>query len=101
MSAASEVWHTPGLASFDTEYSGIDAVLGYLKKLVELTDGTFKTEPESMAADDSHVRVVEHVTGTRRGRTLVTRVFHVYEVHDETTEYAAEPKKLEEFWARI
>ncbi len=79
-------------------------MLGYLKKLVELTDGTFKTEPESTAAHDSHVTVVENFTGTRKGRTLDTHVVHVYEVHDgkisETTEYAAEPKKLEELWAR-
>lgn len=103
MSAEDCIWRTPGLAIFDAEYKGIEGVIGYLTKLVEMTEGTFKTEPEAFFADDEQVVVLEHITGSRLGRTLDTHVVHVFKVHGdkvyETTEYAAEPKLLETFWS--
>ena len=98
-----EVWVTPGLAEFKTEYHGVDDVIGYLTKLVETTDGTFKDEPEAFFADDDRVTVIEHVTAARKGRTLDTHFIHVYDITDgkvsRVTEYAAEPKKAEAFWS--
>ena len=104
MSAPDCVWLTPGTAQMKPEYKGIDDVVGYLTSLVTLTDGTFRTEPESFTADDrNRVYVLEHITGERLGRTLDTHVIHVFEVEFDkvvrTTEYASEPKKLEEFWS--
>ena len=98
-----EVWFTPGLAEFKPEYRGVDDVIGYLVKLVQATDGTFKDEPEAFLADDDRVTVIEHVTAARKGRELDTHVIHVYDITDgkvaSVTEYAAELKKTEAFWS--
>lgn len=104
MSASNEIWHTPGYPPFRAEYTGPDGVVEYLTELMTSTEGTFKSEPETFAADDTgHVLVLEHVTATRKGRTLDTHVVHDYRVEDgkiaETTEYAAEPTKVSDFWS--
>jgi ketosteroid isomerase-like protein len=104
MGAADEVWHTPGIGPFRSEYRGVDSVVDYLATLMTATDGTFRSDPEAFTADDdSHVAVVEHITAERMGRKLDTHVIHVYEVADhkvvDITEYDAEPDKLREFWA--
>jgi uncharacterized protein len=96
------VWYTPGIV-FDPEYKGMERSLEYLSKLIELSGGTFKAEPEAFLADDEHVVVIERVTGTRSGKTLDSRVVHVYRLRDgkvaEVTEYQSEPKKTEPFWS--
>lgn len=103
MSTSDCIWRTPGTGSFDPEYKGIDATIGFLTKLFEMTDGTIKVEPMTFTADEERVIVLEHLTATRLGRLLDTHVVHVYDVHDgkvyEATEFASEPKKLEAFWA--
>ncbi len=102
ISTADGIWRTPGFGPFEPEYKGIEGTIEYLTKLVEMTDGTFKVEPMTFMADDEHVLVLEHITASRQGRLLDTHVMHVYDVHDgkvfETTEFVAEPRKLEEFW---
>lgn len=103
MSAADCVWRTPGFEPFKPEYKGIEGTIEYLTKLFEATDGTFKVVPETFVGDDERVVVLSRVTASRMGRMLDTHVVHIYDVHDgkvfETTEFAAEPKKLESFWA--
>jgi len=102
LAADDEVWYTPGII-FESEYKGADNVMAYLAKLGQLTDGTFRVEPEKFLSDGDSVAVVEHLTAKRQGRTLDTHYIHVYEIHDgkihAATEYAAEPKKLEAFWS--
>jgi uncharacterized protein len=96
------VWYTPGIV-FDPEYKGMERSLEYLSKLIELSGGTFKTEPEAFLADDDRVVVLEHVTATRSAKTLDSHVVHVYRLRDgkvaEVTEYQSEPKKTEPFWS--
>jgi ketosteroid isomerase-like protein len=69
----------------------------------KLSDGTFKCEPEAFFADDDRVVVLDHVTGTRNGKTLNTYVIQVFRVGGgkviETTTFVAEPKRHEQFWA--
>ena len=102
MSAEDEVWYTTGV-SFESEHKGADSVIAYLAKLGELTNGTFRAEPEKFLADGDSVAVVEHLTGSRLGRVLDTHFIHVYDIDDgkivRVTEYEAEPRKLEEFWS--
>ena len=104
MSADDCVWHTPqNSTAFEADYRGPDGVVRYLTQLFEMTDGTFKDEPEAFFGDDDTVTVMEHVTGTRRGRTLDAHVMHVYRVRDgkvrECTEYVADPAELQAFWS--
>lgn len=97
------VWRTEGFAPFETEYKGIEAVVGYFGGLFERSGGTFKAEPLHVYADDDRAVVIQHVTGTRAGKLLDTRMVLVFEIHDgrvfEVTQFGAEPSKLEAFWS--
>ena len=103
MSAPDCVWHTPGYGPFKPDYKSPQGVVEYLTSLFELSDGTFKSEPAAFFADDDRVVVLDHVTGTRKGKTLNTYLIHMFRVSDgkvvETTTFASEPKRNEEFWA--
>ncbi len=103
MSAADCVWHTAGAGWMAPEYKGPDGVIEYLTALFEESEGTFKDEPEAFFGEEDRVVVLEHVTADRAGKHLDTHVMHVFEIHDgkvtETTEFAAEPLKLQEFWS--
>ncbi len=102
MGAVDEVWYT-ACPTFEPEYKGIESIIGYLVSLATLTDATFKVEPEMFFAEEDRVVVLERITATRKGRMLDTPFVHIYEVLagkvTRVTEFAAEPKKLEEFWA--
>ena len=101
MMAEDGVWRTGGYTPFKPEYKGFEAVTEYLTILVQLTDGTFKSEPISFLADDERVMVFAHVTATRLGRLLDTYCVHIYDIHDgkvfEVTEFLSEPSKMS-FW---
>lgn len=96
------VWRTPGYGAMDLEYKGPDGVVRYLTTLMELTEGTFKSESEALLADDDRVVSVDHVTGARKGRQLDTHLVHEYLIRDgkvvETTSFVSEPKANEAFW---
>lgn len=96
------VWRTGGPRRFELEYKGVDALMSYFGQLFELSGGTFKAEPLHTYADDDRAVAIQHVTGTRAGKLLDTRIVLVFEVRDskvyDVTQFAAEPSKLEEFW---
>ncbi len=103
MSTPDCVWHTPGYGPFKPDYKGPDGVIEYFTSLFELSDGTFRSEPEAFFADGERVVVLDHLTGSRKGKMLNTHVIHMFRVRDgkvaETTTFASEPKRNEEFWA--
>ncbi len=76
------LWHTPGIAPFEADYKGVEAVLGYFTKLFELTDGTIKVELEHMYGDDDRVVVLQRVSGFRNGTYVELRDVVVYEITD-------------------
>jgi ketosteroid isomerase-like protein len=68
------VQHVGGDSQASGEFKGVDAMLAYYGRLAELTDGTFRAEPELFTTDgNGHVIVVHHLTGTRGGKTLDQR----------------------------
>lgn len=97
------IWYTPGHGMFEPEYKGQEGAISYLTRLFELTDGTFKTIPESYFADDDKVVVLERITANRSGRMLDSHIIHVFEIRSDkvyrVTEYVAEPQKLIDFWS--
>ncbi len=76
------LWHGPGIVGFESDYKGVESVLGYFTKLFELTDGTIRVDIEHMYADDDRVVVLELVSGTRHGVHVEFRDVVVYEITD-------------------
>jgi ketosteroid isomerase-like protein len=74
------VWHAPGRNQLAGDHQGVDAVLGYFGRTMELTEGTFRVELHDVVANDEHTVGLNSVHAERAGRTLEDRntlVFHV------------------------
>ena len=74
------VWHAPGRSQLAGDHQGVDAVLGYFGRTMELTGGNFGVEVHDVVANDEHGVGLNSVHAERAGRTLEdnnTLVFHV------------------------
>lgn len=93
------LWHGPGIEPFETDYKGVESVLGYFTKLFELTEGTIRVDIEHMYADDDRVVVLQLVSGSRHGVHVEFRDVVVYEivggVETAVTQYEVDLKAIE------
>jgi uncharacterized protein len=64
------VWHFPGRSPLAGDHRGVDAVLGFFGRTMELTAGSFRVEVHDVVADDRHTVGLHLSTGEREGRTL-------------------------------
>jgi len=74
------VWHSPGRNQLAGDHRGVEAVLGFFGRTMELTGGTFRVEVHDVVASDEHVVGLNSVAAQRAGKTLNGRnalVFHV------------------------
>jgi ketosteroid isomerase-like protein len=63
-------WHVPGRTSLSGTYEGVDAVLGFFGRTMELTGGSFRAEPLTMLADDHYGAAPVRITAHRGDRHL-------------------------------
>lgn len=87
------VWHSPGRSELAGDYGGVDAVLGFFARTMELTDGTFRVEVHDVVANDEHVVGLHAVTAEREGKTLQDRNILVFHVRD------GRASEVWQFWA--
>jgi uncharacterized protein len=76
------VWHSAGRSQLAGEYAGVDAVLGFFGRTMELTGGTFRVDVHDVVANDEHVVGLHAVTAEREGRTLRDQNVLVFHVRD-------------------
>ena len=67
------VWHVPGRSPLSGDHRGMDAILGFLARTMELTGGTFRAEVHDVVAHDEHAVAIYVTRGEREGRTLESR----------------------------
>ena len=67
------VWHAPGRNPLAGDHRGVEAILGYLARTMELTGGTFRTELHDVVANDEHAVSLFTARGQREGKTLDVR----------------------------
>jgi uncharacterized protein len=74
------IWHVPGKSPIAGDHKGIDGVVGYFGRSMELSGGTFRVELHDVVASDDHVVGLHTATGEREGKTLHDNgalVFHI------------------------
>jgi ketosteroid isomerase-like protein len=76
------VWHQPGRSLLAGDHRGIDAVLGFFAKTMELTAGSYRAELHDVVAGDKHVVGLHLARAERQGRTLTDRQVLVAHVRD-------------------
>jgi hypothetical protein len=67
------VWHAAGRNRLAGDHRGVEAILGYFARTMELTGGTFRTELHDVVANDEHAVSLFMARGQRDGKTLGAR----------------------------
>ena len=97
------VWTIPGDSQVSGTYRGLDEVVAMLRRLPELTDGTYRAEPLWTVADDEHASVAYRATGRRGDRSIDVVQVLVCTVEEgriaEVLALPADPKAFADFWA--
>jgi len=100
----SSLLHVSGRSGLAGHYQGGDAILGLLRRMAELTDGTLRFRPSRvLTADDKAIVVCGRATATRQGMRLDTEEVHVVSLKDgkarEIWILHEDQNRIDEFWA--
>ena len=82
-------WHEAGHHQLSGDYHGRDAVFGFLGKLMEVTEGTFRADVHAVLADDEHGVALMYLSASKGGRSIEINDVHVVHMRDG---------KIVEFW---
>lgn len=98
------VWHFPGrTGALAGSHVGRAAILGFLGRVVELTQGSFRLELEDVIANDASGAVFFRGRGARDGRTLDNPTCLRLRIEAgrivEVWEYVWDLYAVEAFWA--
>jgi ketosteroid isomerase-like protein len=97
------VWHSPGRSPFAGDYQGVEAILGYFARTMEVTGGTFRAELHDVVVNDEHAVSLYVGRGQREGKTLDNRYVLVTHVRNgklgETWLFSGDQYAADEFLA--
>ena len=97
------VWHAPGRGPLSGDHRGVDEILGFFARTVELTAGTFRVELHDVLANDEHAVAMYVARGDREGKTLEDKSVLVSHVRNgrlaETWQYFEDQYAGAEFLA--
>lgn len=68
--AEDAVWHLPGKSQLAGDHQGPDAIVSFIERAVELSEGTFQLELLDVMASEDHGVVWHRITAERGGKTL-------------------------------
>jgi len=102
--AEDAVWRFPGRdGQLAGDYHGADAIMGFLHKVRDLTDGTFAMQPEQMISEGDTVVLLFTGSGQRQGKTLSNPTCLVFKFAEEKLQEAREfvwdVRAVDAFWA--
>lgn len=96
------VWHEPGRSVLAGDYKGVDEVLGFLRRLHDLSGGTLRTELVELLVDPERVTAFQRLTGERGGKFLDTLDVVDFEIHHgrvtEVSVYQSDTYAFDAFW---
>jgi hypothetical protein len=95
--------HMPGSSGLAGQYQGGEAILGLLRRMAELTDGTIRFSPSAvLTANDQAIVTHGRTNATRRGKRLDTDEVHVLSLRNgkvrEMWIYHQNQDYVDEFW---
>ena len=61
------VWYVPGRNQLSGDHRGVDAILGFFAKTMELSGGTFRIDLHDVVANDDHAVGIYVGRGEREG----------------------------------
>lgn len=101
--SAGAVWHAPGRNPLSGSYKGIDEILGFFGRTMEMSGGTFAIDIHDVVGNDEHVFAAYGVTARRDSKSLRDNQVLVFHVHDgkvaEAWSLAGDQYLTDEFWS--
>jgi ketosteroid isomerase-like protein len=95
------VWHAPGRSPLSGDHRGVDDILDFFARTMELTAGTFRVELHDVVANDEHAVAMYVARGEREGKTLEDKSVLVSHVRNgtftETWQYSEDQYAVDEF----
>ena len=76
------VWHVAGRNQLSGDHRGVDAILGFFAKTMELTGGSFRTDVHDVVANDDHAVALFASRAERDGQTYENRNVLVIHLRD-------------------
>lgn len=80
--AADAIWHVPGRSPLAGTYKGIDEIIGFFGRTMELSEGTFAVDVHDIVGNDEHVFAAYKVSGQRKGKSLQDSAVLLFHVRD-------------------
>jgi ketosteroid isomerase-like protein len=95
------VRHAPGRSPLSGDHRGVDDILDFFARTMELTGGTFRVELHDVVANDEHTVALYVARGEREGRTLEDRSVLVSHVRNgkllETWQHSEDQYAADEY----
>ena len=76
------LWHEGGRSQLAGDYRGREAVYEFFGKLMELTEGSFHIDVQSLLADDDHGVALVNETASRGSRRAEMFNAHIFRMRD-------------------
>lgn len=96
-------YHVPGNNIVSGTYRGSQEILGLFARTAAETNGTLRFDLHDLVGGENHVVMLDHVTGTRKGRKLDQSRVVIAHVEDGiTTDVWLVPEDeydFDEFWS--
>lgn len=104
MLADDAVFHVPGRGQLAGEHRGKDEIVKMALRAFEETQGTFKTEPIAIFANDSYAVGLHKWTAKRGGKSIAMNNFNVYRFDSvgkitERWEFIEDQESHDDFWS--
>ena len=97
------VWHAQRLGILGGDHEGLDAVLQFFGRTMELTAGTFRIEVKEILANTQGAAAVVRSSATRGGRTLDSHQIQHFHMKDgqvvEVWQFVSDGPAVEAFWS--
>lgn len=99
----SSLLHVPGGSGLAGQYQGGDAILGLLRRMVELTNATLRFgNTEVLIADDQTVVLCGRLIGSRRRKQLDTCALRILALRDHKVRdmwvFHQDQDQVDDFW---
>jgi ketosteroid isomerase-like protein len=95
-------FHVPGEGGISGTYTGSEGMLDLVKKVMSLTEGTFREDVDDVLANDTHAVVLARHAFVRGGVQKAYSTAHVYEIRGgrlaRCFEQPRDPAAFEDAW---
>lgn len=96
------VWHVAGNHVLAGDHRGVEGVLGFLRKVVEETEGTIHVDLLTALGDENYATLFIRSTADRRGKHLDQKEVLMFAVCDGRVEevwHRGDPARMDPFFA--